>query len=407
MRIGILTQYYPPEMGAPQGRLSHLAREFVRRGHEVVVLTAMPNYPTGRVFPGYGGVIRRETREGVRVVRAAIWPSQSVRTLPRLTSYFSFVFSSILVGAFALPRLDYLVTESPPLFLGIAGWLLALRTGARFVFNVSDLWPESAVRLGALGPGPALHAAEALEAFCYRRAWLVTGQSREILDHIHARFPDVPVYHLSNGVDTELFRPERGSAESRASLLDGEPAGSCVALYAGLHGIAQGLEQILDAAARLAPERPVVFVLIGDGPEKPRLVARARELGLSRVRFLDPRPREEMPALLASADVAVIPLKTPLPGAVPSKIYEAMGAGVPIVLIAGGEAASIVSGTGAGVALTPGDAGALADTLGALADDAERRETLGRSGRQAALERFDRRDIAERFIAQLERGASC
>jgi glycosyltransferase involved in cell wall biosynthesis len=180
-----------------------------------------------------------------------------------------------------------------------------------------------------------------------------------------------------------------------------------VALYAGLHGIAQGLEQILEAAARLSAERPVVFVLIGDGPEKPRLVARARELGLSRVRFLEPRPRDEMPALLASADMAVIPLKTPLPGAVPSKIYEAMGAGVPIVLIAGGEAASIVSETGAGVALAPGDAAALADALGAMAADPARREALGRSGRRAALERYDRREIAERFIAHLERGASC
>jgi glycosyltransferase involved in cell wall biosynthesis len=275
------------------------------------------------------------------------------------------------------------------------------------VFNVSDLWPESAVRLGALGPGPALRAAEALEAFCYRRAWLVTGQSREILEHIRGRFPGVPVYHLSNGVDTELFRPERRSAESRASLLDGEPAGSCVALYAGLHGIAQGLEQILDAAARVPAERPVVFVLIGDGPEKPRLLARARELGLSRVRFLEPRPREEMPGLLASADVAVIPLKTPLPGAVPSKIYEAMGAGVPIVLIAGGEAASIVSDSGAGVALPPGDTAALAEALGALAADPARREALGRSGREAALARFDRREIADRFIAHLERGVPC
>jgi len=403
MRVGILTQYYPPEMGAPQARLSHLAGQLVRRGHEVVVLTAMPNYPTGRVFPGYGGFRRREERDGVSVIRCGLYPTTDVRMVPRMASYFSFVFSSIAIGTFALPKLDYLITESPPLFLGIAGYLLARRTGARWIFNVSDLWPESAVALGAVGKGRALDAALRLEAFCYRKAWLVTGQSREILENIRGRFPSVPVYHLSNGVDTDLFRPERRSAEARARLSNGHGSPSpCVAMYAGLHGIAQGLDQILEAASRLTDVPSLSIAFVGDGPVKASLQSRSRELGLNNVRFLDALPREEMPALVASADLALVPLRMSLPGAVPSKIYEAMGAGVPVVLVASGEAADIVQRSQAGVSVRPGDVAGLAAAIRGLAADSAARSRLGMAGRAAAERDFDRVRIADRFIAHLE-----
>ena len=407
MRIGIHSQYYPPEMGAPQARLSHLAAELARRGHDVVVLTAFPNYPKGRIEPGYRGLFQRETRDGLSIIRTWLRPSQSVRLGPRLMTYFSFVLSSLAVGCFTLGRLDFLITESPPLFLGIAGYLLARRTRAHWIFNVSDLWPESAVHLGAVSQGWGLNAAIALERFCYRKAWLVTGQSDEILDNIHRRFSEVPTYHLSNGVDTQCFRPDHRDAEVRRLLLDGAPEGSCVALYAGLHGVAQGLDQILDAAKGLAGLGELRFVLVGDGPEKERLVRSARERGLGNVRFLDALPREQMPALLASADVSLVPLKIPLPGAVPSKIYEAMGAGVPVVLIANGEAANLVRRSGAGMVLAPGDAEGVASAIRELAANAGLRARLGKAGREAALRDFDRHSIASRFIQFLENEIAC
>ena len=181
------------------------------------MLTAFPNYPKGRVEPGYHGLYQREERDGMSIIRTWIRPSQSVGLAARLKSYFSFVFSSLVVGWFTLGRLDVLLTESPPLFLGIAGYLLARRTRARWIFNVSDLWPESAVHLGAVSPGRALDAAYALERFCYEKAWLVTGQSAEILENIRRRFPTVSTYHLSNGVDTELFEPGLRDAAARQS----------------------------------------------------------------------------------------------------------------------------------------------------------------------------------------------
>lgn len=403
MRFAILSQYYPPEMGAPQGRLSELAGRFVERGHEVRVLTALPNYPRGKVFPGYRGLVRRETLAGAKVLRAPLYPSKSPRIARRLASYLSFATSSALLGTLALPRIDALLTESPPLFLGPTGWWLSRIKRARWIFNVSDLWPEGAVDLGLVKDGPALRAARALEAFCYRKAHLVTGQSRSILANIEARFPEVRTHHLSNGVDTRRFTPQTDRETIAAARRRfGLPAEGVIALYAGLHGVFQGLDQLLAAAERLAGVEALELVLVGDGPEKESLVARARERGLSNVRFLDPLPRDAMPDLLASADISLACLKTKIVGAVPSKIYEAMGAARPLLLVAEGESVEIVEETNCGLCVAPGDLDRLTETLRRLAADATLRRTLGENGRKAAEERFDRRAIADHFIDLLE-----
>jgi len=406
MRIAILTQYYPPEVGAPQGRLADLARRLRKRGHVVTVLTAMPSYPRGRIYDGYGGVFRREEQDGITILRSFIYPSQSAGIVRRLLNYFSFVFSSLIVGLVKLPRVDYLLTESPPLFLGISGYILSRVKRARWIFNVSDLWPETAVLLGVIKEGPAVQLASSLEAFCYRKAWLVSTQTRGMQADIAGRFPDARTFHLSNGVDTSRFSAERRSEEMREKLGGPEARGSgtCLAIYAGLHGLAQGLDQILAAAKEVKDEPSLSFVLIGDGPEKERLIQESRALGLRNVRFLEGVPVSEMPGLLASADIALVPLKLALPGAAPSKLYEAMGSGVPIVLIAGGEAANIVREANAGVVVPYGDITSLARALKELAADPQKRRELGSAGRRAALERFDRAAITAAFAEYLESG---
>lgn len=398
MHIAILTQYYPPEIGAPQARLAELAARMHARGHAVTVLTAMPNYPRGRLYEGYGGLFQREWREGAQILRSYIYPSKSIRKLPRLLNYFSFVASSTLAGALTLPKVDYLLTESPPLFLGMAGFLLSRLRRCRWIFNVSDLWPESAVRLGVVGEGLPLQLSWRLERFCYEQAWLVTGQSREILADITQRYPHTNTFHLSNGVDTAKFCRERHTAAVRNQLWAGK---ACLAVYAGLHGIAQGLDQLIHAAARLQHIEQLGIVLIGEGPEKERLQQLSRELGLPNVRFLNPLPREQMPAVVASGDIALVPLKHYLPGAVPSKLYEAMGSQVPVLLIAEGEAAQIVHEEQAGIVVRPGDADGIVAALSRLASDGAARAQMGAAGRRAALARFDRHTIVDRFIDYL------
>ncbi len=401
MRITFLTQYFPPEVGAPQARLSELAELLGERGHQMTVLTAMPSYPTGRIFAGYGGFFRRESRGEVRVLRTAVYPTKSASLVRRLASYLSFVVSSALVGTFRLGRQDVLLVESPPLFLGMSAIWLALVTRARLVFNVSDLWPDGAIRLGLVREGSLSHRlASALERLCYRRAWLVTGQSRTILSNIAERFPDLVTFHLTNGCDTRKFGSAQASAEMRRRL---DPDGDAfVATYAGLHGLAQGLQQILEAARILRDETRIRFVLVGDGPEKAELQALAEEWQLTNVRFLDPVPSAEMPALLASSDAILVTLKLFLPGAVPSKIYEAMASERPLVLVASGESAEIVGEARAGEVLAPGDIVGLAETVRGLARGRDGVAETCRRARALVENRYDRRAVAERFSERLE-----
>lgn len=399
MKIAFLTQYYPPEIGAPQGRISGLAAAFQRAGHTVTVLTAMPNYPSGRIHPGYGGTLHREVRDGVQVIRTFVYPTQRADFLHRLSSYFSFVISSAILGTFCLERPDYLIVESPPLFLGLAGIWLSWVKRCPMIFNVADLWPETAVRIGVLKRGGLAHwISDRLERLCYRRARFVTGQTRAIVEDIAERFPWCRTYHLSNGVNSRTFQPDRRTAEARAVL---GPPDACVAFYAGLHGLAQGLDRVLDAAA-LVTDTPLHFVLMGDGPTKAELVRHVRERGLKNVTFLEPRPTSEVPPLLAAADLVVVPLVTHIPGATPSKLYEAMASGRPVVLVAEGEPASVVREGEAGLVIPPGDTAGLAAALRTLSRDPALRKRLGANGRRTAERLFDQVEIDARFVSFLE-----
>jgi len=245
----------------------------------------------------------------------------------------------------------------------------------------------------------ALRLSEWLEAFYYRHAWLVSGQSSEIVQNIKKRFPSVPTFYLPNGVNTQNFRPDCGTPEARA-LLRSKPG--CVVLYAGLHGLAQGLEQIIEAADQLRDDSSISFVLVGDGPVKRALVTEAEARGLTNIKFLDAVPQDQVPALVAVADIVLVPLKMHIPGAVPSKLYEAMSSGRALVAIASGEAAEIVSRHRAGVVVAPGDTAGLTMSLLDLARNSSYREQLGVQARRAAIAQFDRSVTISRFIGYLE-----
>jgi len=390
----ILTQYYPPEMGAPQARLSELAERLIGLGWTVEVLTALPNYPTGRVFAGYD--VRKPKIEQLGRVRVVRVPLYTAKTgfLKRLGSYFSFVASAAVFGPRLCARPDLLFVESPPLFIGYAARRLARHWSCGLVLNVSDLWPESAVRMGVVKPGMATRLAERLEVSLYRQAAGVTGQSDEIVAHVKARSPRTPTEVVTNGVDPARFGRAWADAEARA-LIGAEPGP--VFVYAGLLGWAQGLDQILDLAASLPTGAPGRFVLVGEGPERERLEERVRVERLTRVRLVPAQARERIPALLACADAAIITLGLAIPGAVPSKIYEAMASELPILLVADGEAARRIRDAGCGLSVAPGDAAGLGAAWLAIVGDAKARAEMGRRGLEAARTTYDRTRIAERL----------
>jgi len=394
MRVTILTQYFPPEMGAPQCRLSELGERLIDLDWDVEVLTALPNYPTGRVFQGYDPRVPMCENVGrIRTTRVPLSPAQS-GFAKRLQCYFSFLFSAIRYGPKLCQKPDLLFVESPPLFIGWAAQRLSRHWRCPYVFNVSDLWPESAVRMGVVKPGLLTWLAERLELSIYRQAAGVTGQSADIIESVRRRSPHVRTEIITNGVDCALFG--RSKADEAARSLLG-PGPGPVFLYAGLFGLAQGLDQLLDVAKALPADVPGRVVLIGEGPERRRLEKRIEAERIHRVKSVGPQPRERMPALLAASNAAVISLGMSIPGAVPSKIYEAMASGLPILLIADGEAARRVREADCGMTVLPGDINKATASFCELVRDPGLCRRLGDSGRAAAETVYNRNAIAQRL----------
>ncbi|HXC79994.1 MAG TPA: glycosyltransferase family 4 protein, partial [Candidatus Acidoferrum sp.] len=343
LRVTFLTHYFPPEVGPAQVRLFELAKLLTAAGKKsVTVVTGFPNYPAGVVFPGYRRRLFMEDRvDGIRVLRTWVFASARHGFLSRLLNYFSFpVFSLLAVRK--LGRTDIIYVQSPPLFTGLAALWFSRLKRAPFVFNVSDIWPQSAVELGILRNRFAIGLAEMFERHIYRRAARITVPTPGILERLAARgVPRDKLVLLTNGVDTAAYQIDTPDRELASRFgLDGHK----VFMYAGLHGLAQGLEVILDAA-KLTRNPEILYVLVGDGAEKTALVAKAQREEISNIRFLPIQPTSTLPALLNLAYATIIPLKRLelFKAALPSKIFDSMAAGRPIVAPLWGEAADLVS----------------------------------------------------------------
>jgi glycosyltransferase involved in cell wall biosynthesis len=404
VKLLILTQYYPPETGAPQNRLYALAQRLKANGVEVEVLTAMPNYPKMEIFEAYRGkrYIREEV-DGIAVHRTRIYVKKSAGIFHRLLNYFSFVWTSFWTGWRRLPHFDFIMVESPPLFLGKSAWLLCKLKGARMVFNVSDLWPESAEKLGLVTNRFFLKMATWLEEFLYRNAALITGQTQGIVQNISSRFPQKKVHWLPNGVEPERFNISEIDHSWRQRM--GYADDDLLLLYAGIIGHAQGLEVILKAAKRLQRCPSVRFILLGDGPVKEHLMALKVELALENVDFLAPVGKDEIPAIVQAIDMAVVPLKK-LPlfeGAIPSKIFENLALKKPLLLGVNGEAKALfIDEARAGLHFEPEDDAALAAQVERVLHGEVSLDEMGVRGRSYVMEKFNRNQIADSFLNVLE-----
>lgn len=407
MRIIFLTQYFPPETGAPQNRLFATAKALQANGAEVTVLTAMPNYPDMRIHAEYRGKFHtREVLDGLDVHRAWLFVSAGKGIAARLCNYFSFVFTSLLVGLFRLKKADVLLVESPPLFLGITAMLLARLKGAKLVFNVSDLWPESAVQLGLVTNKAMIGASTWLEERCYRAAALITGQTQGIVRDISGRFPRKEVLWVPNGVD---FAALAEAGEVPASDIRGRlgiAPHDLLLAYAGILGHAQGLHVVLEAAALLRERKDIHFILMGDGPEKERLLALKKQLDPVQVHFVDRMPRRELLALMRSLDAVVVPLlrNDLFKGAIPSKIFEALALRKPVLLGVDGEARELFIDQGqTGLYFEPESVPALARAASQYADDRALVLQHGANGERYVEEHFDREVISKKLWDALKR----
>jgi len=396
MRIMFLTHYFPPEIGAPQARMFELAKRLDEIGDEVTVVTAFPNYPTGVIQEGYRDRFAMEERmDGVRVVRRWVFATPNSGFFKRILNWLSFVVTSLTTLRQVGP-LDVIFVQSPPLPIGIATLAFSRLKRAPFVFNVSDIWPQSAVELGMLRSKFAIRLAEMLEMHIYRRASRVTVPTPGMLERLASRrVPREKLVLLTNGVDTAAYQPQPPDENLAAQLgLNGHK----VFLYAGTHGLSQGLDVILEAA-KLTHDSDVLYVLAGEGADKAALVAKARSQGITNVRFLPNQPKSSMPALLNLAYAGIISLK-PLDlfrSALPSKMFESMAVGQPLVAALWGEGADLVTAAGCGLVTEPGNAAQLREAVEALAANPERAKAMGRKGREYVDEHFNRRKIAQRL----------
>jgi glycosyltransferase involved in cell wall biosynthesis len=403
LKLLILTQYFPPEVGAPQNRLFELAVRLKKLGIEVSVLTAMPNYPQMKIYDGYEGKdYIYEEIEGIPVHRASIYLPKNKSIVQRLLNYFSFVYSSAIIGKNKIGDVDIIMCESPPLFLGYSALYLKRKKKAKLIFNVSDLWPESAEKLGVVTNKWMLKLAYRLEKKLYHKSILVTGQTQGICKNINERFSSVNTFWLPNGVDVSYYNPSTVTSNWRGE--NGFSQDDILYLYAGIIGLAQGLEIILTAAELLKTYPLIKFILVGSGPEKEKLLSMKSEKQLSNVYFFDAVSKLQMPQIVQASDVSIIPLRKLdlFLGAIPSKIFENLAMEKPVILAVDGEARELFVNQGkCALYSEPENAEDLAKNVLLLANNKDLRKQLGDRGRIYVEESFNRNTIAQNFYNKL------
>jgi glycosyltransferase involved in cell wall biosynthesis len=406
MNILFLTQYFPPESGAPQNRISDLARRMQSAGASVSVLTAMPNYPRYEIFDEYRGrLFVREPFNGTGTIyRSWIFVTKRKNLVFRMLNYLSFTISSLIVGCFVARRTDVIVCESPPLFLGFTAVVLKWLTGASLVFNVSDLWPESAVKLGLVTNPVFIRLSRWLEEWIYRNAEMISGQTKGIVQNIRSRFPEKPVQWLRNGVDADELRSRLSGRNWREEK--GFSRDDVIFYFGGLLGYAQGVDCILRAAELVRDEPKAKFVIYGDGPEKERLMQLKSALALRKVFLYDGVSRSAIADVIHNVDVGIIPLKKLelFRGAIPSKIFEILSLGKPVLLGVEGEAKDMfIDEAKAGLAFEPDNPQALAECVRFVLAHREKIQEWGCNGEAFVKAHFDRAEIAAEFLKFISR----
>jgi glycosyltransferase involved in cell wall biosynthesis len=407
LKILYVSQYFPPEMGAPGARVAELSRHWVRAGHQVTVLTGFPNHPTGVVPPEYRDKLRRlvmrEKVEGVSVVRSWLLPFPNRKAYERMLNYGSFCISAASIGVF-VSRPDVLIATSPQLLVGLSGWWLARLKRVPFVFEVRDLWPESLAAVGMGDPNSFLHRGLGkIAGFLYRRCDRVVVVTPAFKDHLikHWQVPPEKISVIENGIETSLFSPGVPDQELRSKL---RAKDKFVVSYIGTMGLAHGLETLVEAASRLRDSAPqILFLFVGEGAEKERIISLARSRGLTNMRFVDQQPREKIPAYIRASDVCLVLLKKTelFKTVIPTKMLEFMACARPVILGVDGQARKIVDEAQAGLFIEPENPDAMTQAILRMTGDAGLRESLGRNGLRHILKHFSRQQTATDYLAVL------
>ncbi|MDX2029790.1 MAG: glycosyltransferase family 4 protein [Blastocatellia bacterium] len=404
MNILVISLYYEPDQCQSNGPIIRaLCEDWAEAGHEVTVLTSFPHYSRDEVWPEYRGRWFQRDRVGkVRVIRSYIFVPRTRSALGRILNYLSFNLSSTLAGL-VTGRQDVIFAMSPPLTIGVTGFLLGVLKRVPFCYNLQDIWPDVAVKLGMLRGRRTIAFFAWLERLIYRRARRIFAISDEFKRNLLGKgVPEDKIAVIPNFTDTQFIRPQTPSASFRQKHGLNE---RFVVLYAGNLGLSQGLEAILDAAESLKAREELLFLIVGQGTCREELLADARRRALTNVRFLPLLPESEVPLLYAACDLALIPLKRGIAeNSVPCKTYSIMAAGKPYIagVDEGSNVWKLTEQAGSGRCVPPEDGGALARAVLQLQANPAVAETMGRNGRAYVERHFAREAITHRYRIELE-----
>ena len=408
MKILYVSQYFPPEMGAPAARVSELSQYWVHARHEVTVLTGFPNHPDGIIKPEYRSrsrrIIFREIIDGISVVRTWLLPFPNRKSYERILNYSSFCVSAGITGSF-LHQPDVVIATSPQLLVGLSGWWIAKLKRVPFVLEVRDLWPESLVAVGMGDPNSLLsRVLGRIAAFLYRQANHIVVVTPAFREHLikNWRVPEEKISIVQNGVETKLFSPGDGS--TLRSDLNAE--GKFVASYIGTLGLAHGLQTLVEAAETLQRTEPnILFLLLGEGADRERIHALAKSRRLENIRFVPQQLREKIPAYIAASDVCLVLLKKSevFETVIPTKMLEFMSCGRPVILGVKGQAREILEQSGGGLYVEPENSAALCEAIRELQRQDGLQDSMGRKGRQYVVQNLSRERTAGDYLDVLNR----
>ena len=405
MKILVISLYYAPDQCQGNGPIVRaLCEDWAAAGHDVTVITSFPHYNCDEVWPEYRGKwFQRDHLGKVEILRTSLYVTIQNSRVGRLLSYLSFNLSSTLAGLW-IDQPDVIFAMSPPLTIGLTAWLIGKLKGIPYCYNVQDIWPEAAVRLGMLQGERTIRFWEGIERFIYRHSRKVFVISEEFRDNLLGKGVEPNKLEvIPNFVDTESLRPlpRRNALATMYGLQD-----KFVVLYAGNVGLSQGLEVVLDAAERLHSRREIEFLIVGAGTSKSDLIADAQRRGLSNVRFLPLFPEAQVPELYASCDVALIPLRRGLTqNSVPCKTYSIMASGRPYIAAVdeGSNVWKLTEKVDCGVCVPPENAEALAEAVLALQSQPQQAAMMGAHGRAYVESHFARATVTRQYQAALEK----
>ncbi len=400
MRLTILTQYYAPEIGAPQIRLRSLAKELRRHGIEVDVLTAMPNYPAGKIFPAYTRAWKRkEYIDGIPVRRTWIYAGTGKSAFIRLANYLSFTMTALFAALFG-PRSDVIFVESQPLSLGLVALLMKWLRRVPYIYNVPDLQIDVAKQLGFIRNTAFLRLAQGLENFFLRHAWKLSTVTQRFITHYQNRgLSRDKITFLPNGADTEFLKPLPPCQD----LLDRwKLENKKVFLYVGTHAYYHCLDTLIETATLLRNRLDIIFLMVGDGPERARLKKVVAERGLPNVIF-GQSPYEEMDRLysIAYASIATLCRMKVARDMRLSKIFPSLSCAVPVIYSGEGEAADLLTKHNCGIAVSPESPKELKNAIIDLAGDPVKREKMGHSGRKFVESEYSWSIIVDRWLQEI------